>query len=102
MGWDGEENYMKAYKEVFIQIKRKERDMITWKQYKMALKATLHFRGGCLDVSFEEGEEDEECEEGEESAKGEESEEGDDDEEKEVMEKPIRSHSKRKRSLRSS
>jgi hypothetical protein len=27
--------------------------MITWKQYKMALKATLHFKGGCLDVSSE-------------------------------------------------
>jgi hypothetical protein len=81
---------------MFIQIKRKERDMITWKQYKMALKATLQFRGGCLDVSSEEGEEDDECEEDEEGARGEESEKGDDDEKKEVMEKPIKSHSKRK------
>ncbi len=76
--------------------------MIAWKQYKMALKATLHFRGGCLDVSFEEGEEDEECEEDEEGVKGEESEEGDDDEEEEVMDELVRSHSKRKRSLHNS
>ncbi len=76
--------------------------MITWKQYKTTLKATLQFRGGCLDVSSDEDEEDEECDEDEEGAKGEESEEGDDHEEEELMEEPVRSHSKRKRSLRSS
>ncbi len=68
----------------------------------MTLKARLQFKGGCLDVSSEEGEEDEKCEEDEDSVKGEESEEGDDDEENKVMEELVRSHNKRKRSFCSS
>jgi hypothetical protein len=77
MGWDGEENYKKGYIEVFIQIKRREHDMTTWRHYKGALEATQRFKVGCPNVSFEEGEEDEE------GAKSEESEGGDDDEEEE-------------------
>jgi hypothetical protein len=46
---------------------------------------------GCLDVSFEEGEEGEKIEKGD-----------DDDDDDEVVEKPIGSHSKRRRSFHSS
>jgi hypothetical protein len=87
MGWDGEENYKKAYIEAFIEVKKRELDMITWRHYKAwPLEVMRRFMGGCLNVNFEEGEEGEE---------------GDDEQEEEV-EEPRGFGSKRRRSLRSS
>jgi hypothetical protein len=48
---------------------------------------------GCLDVSFEEGEEGEKIEKGDDD---------DDDDDDKVVEKPIGSHSRRRRSFHSS
>jgi hypothetical protein len=69
-------------------VKIRELDMITWRHYKAwPLEVMQKFMGGCLNVNFEEGEENEE---------------GDDDKKEEVVEEPVRFDSKRRRSLRSS
>ncbi len=62
--------------------------MITWRHYKAwPLEVMRRFMGGCLNVNFDEGEENEE---------------GDDDQEEEVVEKLVGFYNKRRRPLRSS
>ncbi len=62
--------------------------MITWRHYKAwPLEVMGRFMGGCLNVNFEAGEENEE---------------GDDDKKEEVVEKPIGFYSKRRKPFCSS
>ncbi len=68
-------------------MKKREFDMITWRHYNAwPMEVMWRFMGGCLNVNFEVGEENEE---------------GDDDQEEEVVEELVGFDSKR-RSLCSS